>query len=200
MASHKRIGSRLLATLLTLAAAAPAYAQDEPTLVRGIINFARDGGMIGLVMEVLTPEQQPVYIYLSNGFKVVRIDPVPASQIVVGERVAIPSGGAQASVVWHLAEDDLSSDDAPWRLPDGTELVAGEVTRHEGDGIALSTPDGELSASVGAQTAFVATAEESGTMSLLMEGVPVVVVADRAQDGTLSTDRIYIGSEPALPL
>ena len=185
--------------MLSAAAAFPAYAQEETTLVRGTINFARDGGMIGLVMEVLTTEQQAVYIYLDNTFKVAQIDPIVVEDIPMGDRAAIPSSGEEASLVWHLAEGDLL-DETPWLLPDGTELAAGEVMARAEDAITIATPDGDLTAGISAGTAVVATTVESSNMSLLQEGAPVVVVAERAADGTLSTGRIYIGSATELPL
>lgn len=199
MAGNKRSGSRFLAALLMGVSALPAYAQDETTLVRGTINFARDGGMIGLVMEVLTTKQQAVYIYLDNTFKVAQVEPIAIEDVAVGDRAAIPAHGDEASVVWHLAEGDLL-DEMPWPLPDGTELTAGEVTARTDGTIAITTSDGDLTAGIGAETVVVATTAESSNMSLLREGAPVVVIAERAPDGTLSTGRIYIGSGEELPL
>ncbi len=191
----------LLATLLCVPTATlPAYAQDETTLVRGTINYARDGGMIGLVMEVLTTDQQTVHIYLDNAFKVVQIDSVPADDIEIGTRAALPSSGDQASVVWSLSEGDLPLDQLPWRLPGGTELAAGEVISRSDDAITISTPESELTATIGAETVIIATTAETSTMGRLIEGTSVVIIAERGQDGTLSTDRIYISSTAPLPL
>ncbi len=199
--NQRRAGGRLLAALLILfALMAPAYAQDEPTLVRGTINFARDGGMIGLVMEVTTDQQQTVHIYLERAFKVIRIEPASLDGIAIGERVAVSPLDGQAGVVWHLTGGDLAENQVPWRLPDGVELVAGEVTARADNTFTISTSAGESTAEIGADTAIVASVEESSTMSWLHEGLPVVVMAEIGQDGTLSTNRIYVSQSAQLPL
>jgi predicted extracellular nuclease len=114
-------------------------------------------------------------------------------------RTALPSSGDQASVVWSLSEEDLPVNQLPWSLPDGTELAVGEVTSRSDDAITISTPGSELTATIGAETAVVATTAETSNMARLIEGISVVIVAERGQDGTLSTERIYISSTAPLP-
>ncbi|MBJ3775318.1 DUF5666 domain-containing protein [Acuticoccus mangrovi] len=205
-----KFGPALLAAIVSLPLAtgigSPAAAQDaaaQPVNVRGsVVNFA-DG-----TLDVRTREGETVDITLANGWMVSGVAGADISDIKPGDYVGIASlptadggDGALEVLIFPSALKGTGEGSFGWDLKPNSTMtnatVADAVTSVDGQTVTVSYHGKEKTIAVPQGTPVVTFAP--ATKSDLKPGAVVFIPARKAADGTMTAQRIVVGTNGVVP-
>ena len=201
-----RAGSRIVSALLVWAVAATgAFAQGQPTRVRGAVAQVE-----GQTMTVKTREGETLSVRLADNLSVAAVEKRALTDIKAGDYIgvtALPQGeGAWRAVAVHIFPEAMRGTAEGHRawdlLPESTmtnATVADTVSRVQGSVLTLKYKDGEKKIEVSPETPIVALVP--GERSELKPGAKVVANATQAPDGSLQAARVTVsrnGVEPPM--
>jgi hypothetical protein len=195
---HLFAGIAILAAFVAM----PALAQQSQR-VRGTIASV-DGASI-----VVKQGQGPdVTVKLADNVQVFGVVPATLADVKAGDYVGVgampqPDGSQKAIQVMIFAESQRGTGEGfrPWDRP-GSTMTNGTVDTTvagvSGQTLTVKYKDGEQKIIIGPDAAI--RAYVIGDKSELKPGAHIVIVrADKAADGTLSTGRVNVGRDGVIP-
>ncbi|MCE6074728.1 hypothetical protein [Agrobacterium vitis] len=194
--------SLLAGSLLALGVSISAEAA-EALRIRGTVeNFE------GKVLTVKTREGETAKIALKDGWKISSVAKASADAIKPGDFVGIASapksdGGNNALevVIFPAAMKGTGEGSRPWDLQPGSTMtnatVANAVKAIDGPTLTLTYKGGEKTISIPEGTPIVTFAP--AVEADLKSGATVFVNAEKAEDGTISSSRVVVGTKGVVP-
>lgn len=192
----------ITAALITLTAANFAAAESQPTRIRGVIESYEPG-----TLRVLSRERELVEIAVPENLQVVSLASREISDIGSGDLVsasAVPNdeGGLTALQVSILPPNaGLPVGRSPNDLAPDSVMVTATISgtaasaegdqltmNYEGESVVLTVPEGVPVVTYGV-----------GDPSLLKEGATIFAIAQVADDGTVSTNRVIAETNGVKP-
>ena len=201
--SARRLAFITLGILSMSLAVVSAASAQTPLRVRGVIEKIEDQSMT-----VKTREGQSLPIQLSPNRSVVAVMKASLADVKPGTYVgiaALPQASgplkAQEVVVFPENMRGASEGHYPWDLtPDSTMTnanIESVVSDAHGPLLTLKHKNGENKIMVPPDVPIVMLGP--GDMSLLKVGAAVFVPARRAQDGSVSAERVLVGKDGVVP-
>ncbi|WP_454852654.1 DUF5666 domain-containing protein [Rhizobium binxianense] len=203
--SYSGIFAALVAgSFLALAAPAAAQAQDaERIRVRGAIE-----SLAGDTLTVKTREGGDATVALRSGWKVAGIRNASVEDIKPGDFVGVASlptseggDGALEVLIFPAAMRGTGEGSRPWDLQPNSTMtnatVSNAVKSVDGHTITLTYQGKEKTISIAEGTPIVTFAP--ATKDDLKPGARVIVMAERAADGSISAGQVTVGTNGAVP-
>ncbi len=201
--SARRLAFTALPFLAAGLVAASVASAQTPLRVRGVIEKLDDQSVT-----VKTRKGQSLAIQLSPNRSVVAVMKASLADVKPGTYVgiaALPQASgplkAQEVVVFPENMRGASEGHYPWDLtPDSTMTnanIESMVTEASGPLLTLKHKNGETKITVPPDVPIVVLGP--GDMSLVKPGAAVFVPARRAQDGTVSAERVLVGKDGVVP-
>jgi hypothetical protein len=194
----------VLGTISSLSAAGVGGAQAADTLrVRGTVASFEPS-----LLTVKTRQGDTSAIKLNAGWKISGIASASVKDIKQGDFLGIASvskadggSGALEVVVFPAALKGTGEGDRPWDLQPNSRMTNGtvaDVTDINGRAVTLTYDNGQTKKISIPDTTPVVTFAPA-TPTDLKPGATVVVTAERAADGTLSSGRVVVGNNGVAP-
>ena len=194
----------VLGTISSLSAAGVGGAQAADTLrVRGTVASFEPS-----LLTVKTRQGDTSAIKLNVGWKISGIASASVKDIKQGDFLGIASvskadggSGALEVVVFPAALKGTGEGDRPWDLQPNSRMTNGtvaDVTDINGRAVTLTYDNGQTKKISIPDTTPVVTFAPA-TPTDLKPGATVVVTAERAADGTLSSGRVVVGNNGVAP-
>ncbi|WP_457153465.1 hypothetical protein [Mesorhizobium sp. P5_C1] len=194
----------VLGTISSLSAAGVGGAQAADTLrVRGTVASFEPS-----LLTVKTRQGDTSAIKLNAGWKISGIASASVKDIKQGDFLGIASvskadggSGALEVVVFPAALKGTGEGDRPWDLQPNSRMTNGtvaDVTDINGRAVTLTYDNGQTKEISIPDTTPVVTFAPA-TPTDLKPGATVVVTAERAADGTLSSGRVVVGNNGVAP-
>ncbi|MDQ0454882.1 hypothetical protein [Rhizobium paknamense] len=166
----------------------------------------------GTQLTVKTREGETAKVKLSEGWKISSVAKASADSIKPGDFVGIASaqsanGGNNALevVIFPAAMKGTGEGSRPWDLQPGSTMTNATVanavksvsTTGDGPTLTLSYKGGEKTIAIPKGTPVVTFAP--ATQADLKAGAPVFVVAEMADDGSMTSSRVVVGTNGVAP-
>ena len=193
-----------VAGFLALAASPPAYAQEAQRIrIRGAIE-----SLTGDTLVVKTREGSDQTIALKSGWKVGGIKNASVEDIKPGDFVGVASAakadggnGALEVLIFPAAMKGTGEGSRPWDLQPNSTMtnatVANAVKAVDGHTITLSYQGKEKTISIADKTPIVTFAPAG--KDDLKPGARVIVMGEKAADGSVSAAQVIVGTNGAVP-
>jgi len=184
-----------LAVAGLLAAGSVAWGQAPAKRIRGSVQ-----SLDGNTLTVTTNDGETDKIALAPDYTVTAIFPTTADQVKPGRKIGIvgfgPPAQQRAAVISIFPEgQNVTEVQFPWdSAPDSTMTngpITADVTGADGRSLTVTIKGQPVQVSV--PPGAIVQTSEPGTPAQLVPGAKVIVFAQQAADGTLSSSRVGVG-------